>query len=99
MIEDVFQANKGKVGIVLYSVTGTKLMNGKPVTLSEGVLKLKDKAAVNRRGEVDKAVRALLKQHGAKGDDPAGCSFYVIKEDGDVQLCSMVYDAGKKRGS
>ncbi|MGI4787770.1 MAG: hypothetical protein ACRYFS_02855 [Janthinobacterium lividum] len=95
MIEDVFKANKGKVGIVLYSVTGKKVMNGKPVTLSEGVLRLKDKSWVNRRSEVDKAVRSLLKQHAAKGEDPAGCSFYVVKEDGDVQLCSMAFKTGE----
>ena len=92
MIEDVFKSAKGEVGIVLYSVAGKKMMNGKPVTLSEGVLRSKDKGWVRHRDEVDKAVRGVLKQHALKGDDPAGCSFYVVREDGDVKLCSMVYE-------
>ena len=97
MIEDVFKANKGKVGLVLYSVWGKKMINGRPVTLSEGVLRLKDKAWINRRSEVNKAVRSLLKQHAAKGGDPQGCSFYIIREDGDLDLCSMAYDPSERR--
>ena len=125
MIEDVFKVNKGKVGIVIYSVTGKKMMNGKPVTLSEGVLVTNanldfadlhtteargtpvvlwmdpggyDAYRVNRRSEVDKAVRSLLRQHAAKGDDPQACSFYIVKEDGDIALCSMAYNP-KDRGT
>ena len=91
MIEDVFKSAKGEVGVVLYSVAGRKIMNGKPVTLAEGVLRSKDKSWVKRWAEVNKAVRAVLNQQALKGEDPAGCSFYVIKEDGDVQLCFMTY--------
>lgn len=92
MIEDVFKSAKGEVGVVLYSVTGRKMMNGKPVTLAEGILRSKDKGWVKRRAEVNKAVRAVLKQQAAQGEEPAGCSFYVVKEDGDVQLCFMAHE-------
>jgi len=95
MIEDVFKSAKGEVGVVLYSVTSKKMMDGKPVTLAEGILRSKDKNWVKRRAEVNKAVRAVLKQQALKGEEPAGCSFYVIKEDGDVQLCFMTYETLK----
>lgn len=92
MIEDVFKSAKGEVGVVLYSVTSKKMMNGKPVTLVEGILRSKDKRWVKRRDEVNKAVRAVLRQQAAEGKEPVECSFYVVKEDGDVQLCSMAYE-------
>ena len=95
MIEDMFKSAKGKVGIVLYSVTGKEVMNGKPVTLVEGVLRSKDKSWVNRRAEVNKAIRTVLRQQAAQGKEPVECSFYVVKEDGDVQLCSMAYEGLK----
>ena len=95
MIEDVFKSAKGGFGAVLYSVTGRKIMNGRPVTLAEGVLRSKDKSWVKRRDEVNKVVRSVLRQRAAQGEEPAGCSFYVAKEDGDVQLCFTAYEGLK----
>lgn len=48
MIEDVFKSAKGGFGAVLYSVTGRKIMNGRPVTLAEGILRSKDRSWVKR---------------------------------------------------